>query len=132
MFYFTTSDGNDIIADFKTEDKIQVAANTSDVKGSRTSGDDVIFSIGNLKITVTDGADKYIPVYDNFGKILDTYEPPLYQIIGDDDEFLSDETQLSSIVKNNSVDYALYSADTTLNLATDKNFVPVIANSGKK
>ena len=132
VFYFTTSDGNDIIADFKTEDKIQVAANTSDVKGSRTSGDDVIFSIGNLKITVTDGADKYIPVYDNFGKILDTYEPPLYQIIGDDDEFLSDETQLSSIVKNNSVDYALYSADTTLNLTTDKNVVPVISNSGKK
>lgn len=134
IFFFSNNDGDDIIADFKEEDKIQVVANKSDVKGVSTNKDgDVIFNLGNLKITLKDGADKYIPLYDNFGKILVEHEQEkLYQLITDEDEFLSDETQLSSIVKNNSVDYLIDSTDTTLNLNTDRNFVPVIAKTNQK
>ena len=50
IFVYASGDGNDIIADYSKEDKIQVTAGT--ISDIYNDGDDVIFKIGSGSITV--------------------------------------------------------------------------------
>ncbi|MBR0061750.1 MAG: hypothetical protein IJP68_09770, partial [Selenomonadaceae bacterium] len=62
---FVYSAGKDVITDYTAEDKISITSGTAQVT---TSGDDVIFTVGSGKITVTGGKDKTITYSDSSGK----------------------------------------------------------------
>ena len=61
---FLYNKGNGVIRDYKEEDKISIASGTAAVT---PSGNNVIFTIGSGKITVTNGADKTISYSDDTG-----------------------------------------------------------------
>ena len=63
VFYYK-SNGANVIKDYTDEDKISIASGTAKVT---TSGDDVIFTVGKGKITLTGGADKTVTYTDKSG-----------------------------------------------------------------
>ena len=65
VFVYNSGDGNDLITDYSEEDIIQFT--TGKAKVSK-SGKDVVFTLGNGKITVTGGASKVITYIDAKGE----------------------------------------------------------------
>ena len=63
---FIYGGGNDLITDYAEGDKIKIASGS--VSSIKTSGDNVIFNVGNGKITVTGGKDKTITYIDADGE----------------------------------------------------------------
>ena len=64
VFVYSSGDGNDLITDYKEEDKIQFLSGTPKIS---TKKDDVIFTVGSGKITVAGGKDKIITYVDSKG-----------------------------------------------------------------
>ncbi|MBR4152623.1 MAG: calcium-binding protein [Selenomonadaceae bacterium] len=65
VFVYANGDGNDVIIDYNTGDKINL---TSGAMGeSSVKGNDFVFKVGKGKITLTNGADKVIAVVDKNG-----------------------------------------------------------------
>ncbi|MBD3879563.1 MAG: hypothetical protein SR1Q5_07765 [Quinella sp. 1Q5] len=64
-FVWNKGDGNDKIYGFANEDNISISGAT--VKSVKTSGDNVILTIGSNKISVMGGADKVINYSDDAG-----------------------------------------------------------------
>ena len=65
VFLYANGDGNDVITDYTEEDKIQITKGTATVK---KSDKDVIFTVGDGKITVKGAADKIVTYIDEKGK----------------------------------------------------------------
>ena len=63
---FVYSAGNDFITDYAEEDKISITSGK--VSTIKTSGNNVIFTVGSGKITVKGGKDKTITYSDSSGK----------------------------------------------------------------
>ena len=62
IFVWSKGDGNDTITDYEEEDKIQFASGTPK---AATKNKDVIFTVGNEKITVKNGKGKIITYVDS-------------------------------------------------------------------
>ena len=121
VFVYASGGGNDVIADFTTEDKIVISSGTISKITSKNS--DVIIKIGSGKITVKNSADKTIPIYDATDKVL-AYYSPSNNFLEDDESFT-----LSELVKEKSYDVL---ATPDINFTADKSYIPVIAQSNKK
>ena len=73
VFIYYSGDGNDVITDFNSSvDKIRVLSGDVENPVADKSGD-VTFAIGDGKITVKNGANKYIPIYNSGKNILTRY-----------------------------------------------------------
>ncbi|MBR4152633.1 MAG: hypothetical protein IKT98_06690 [Selenomonadaceae bacterium] len=66
VFIYASGDGNDVITDYATEDKIQIENGTAKVTAS---GKDVIFTVGTGKISVKGAADKVVTYIDANSKV---------------------------------------------------------------
>ena len=64
LFIFTAGKSN-VITDYAEEDKISITSGTAQ---ATTSGNNVIFTVGDGKITVTGGKDKKIKYFDENGE----------------------------------------------------------------
>ncbi|MBR3049978.1 MAG: calcium-binding protein, partial [Selenomonadaceae bacterium] len=74
IFLYRDGDGNDVIADFELGDKIQVIA--KDIGAPTAAKGDVTFKVGDGKIVIKGGADKYIQLYgENGGELSQRYKP---------------------------------------------------------
>ncbi|MBR0288553.1 MAG: calcium-binding protein, partial [Selenomonadaceae bacterium] len=62
IFVYYNLKGENVITDYATEDKISLASGTAEIT---TNGDDVIFTVGSGKISVTGGKDKEITYIEN-------------------------------------------------------------------
>ncbi len=67
-FIYKNVDGFDVIADFEIGDKIQVIA--LDIGSPTAENGDVTFAIGNSKLVIKGGADKFIQLYGANGEAL--------------------------------------------------------------
>ncbi|MBR4152366.1 MAG: hypothetical protein IKT98_05350 [Selenomonadaceae bacterium] len=67
IFLYAKGDGNDVITDYAEEDKISIASGT--ISTIKTSGSNVIFTVGSNKITVAGAASKTVTYIDKDGKI---------------------------------------------------------------
>ncbi|MBQ4404131.1 MAG: hypothetical protein II857_06930 [Selenomonadaceae bacterium] len=67
-FIYKNVDGFDVIADFEIGDKIQVIA--LDICSPTAENGDVTFAIGNSKLVIKGGADKFIQLYGANGEAL--------------------------------------------------------------
>ena len=65
IFVYKSGDGDDIITDYAKEDKISITSGKASVT---TRGNDVIFTVGSGKITLTGGKDKKITYIDDKGE----------------------------------------------------------------
>ena len=72
MFVYTSGDGKDRIFNFKSNDTIKLADNLS--VEAQVSGNDVVFNVGNGKITIKDGAtsNAKIKIVDATGSEIDS------------------------------------------------------------
>lgn len=75
IFYYNDGDGNDVITDFNASlDRIVV--NASNIGNPIAKGNDVTFTVGNGKIVIKGGADKFIQLYgENGGELGKRYAP---------------------------------------------------------
>ncbi|MBQ3336861.1 MAG: hypothetical protein IJG80_05605, partial [Selenomonadaceae bacterium] len=74
VFVYHDGDGDDIISDYTTLDKIRVLSGDVSTPTVNSAGD-VTFAVGDGSIIVKSGANKYIPVYDSGKNILMKYNP---------------------------------------------------------
>ena len=74
IFVYHDGDGDDIISDYTTLDKIRVLSGDVSNPTVNKAGD-VTFAVGDGSIIVKGGADKYIPIYDSGKNILIKYNP---------------------------------------------------------
>ena len=65
VFVYASGDGNDIITDYSSEDKISISSGK--VSSKKTSGNNVIFTVGSGKISVKGGKSKLITYVDSTG-----------------------------------------------------------------
>ena len=66
VFVYAKGDGNDVITDYAEEDKISIASGT--ISTIKTSGNDVIFTVGTGKLTVKNAKSKVVTYIDAKGK----------------------------------------------------------------
>jgi Ca2+-binding RTX toxin-like protein len=67
IFVYANGDGNDVITDYTSDDRIKITKGTAKVK---KNGKDIILTFGNVgRITVKDAADKVVTYIDEKGKI---------------------------------------------------------------
>ena len=64
VFVYANGDGNDIITDYTSDDRIKITSGTAAVE---KKGKDVIFTVGSGKITVKGAADKVVTYLDAKG-----------------------------------------------------------------
>ena len=64
IFYYKSS-GSNVIDDYAAEDKISIASGTANISAS---GNDLIFTIGSGKISVTGGANQTVTYFDADGE----------------------------------------------------------------
>ena len=65
VFVYANGDGNDVIVDYNTGDKISLVSGA--VISSSVKGDDVVLKVGKNKITLNNGVDKVITAIDKDG-----------------------------------------------------------------
>ncbi|MBR4152667.1 MAG: calcium-binding protein, partial [Selenomonadaceae bacterium] len=65
VFVYDNGDGNDVIVDYNTGDKISLASGA--VSSQSVKGSDVVLKVGKGKITLNNGVDKVITVVDKNG-----------------------------------------------------------------
>ena len=97
VFVYANGDGNDVIIDYKEEDRIKITKGT--VKKTTVKDKDVVFAIGSGKITVQNGAGKEITYINDKGKtVKKTYKAEVAWFLEDDNNFSTDN-ELSALVE---------------------------------
>ena len=94
VFYYEYGDGNDVITDYTSKDKIKIKGSYSTL----SSGDDVVIKVGSGKITVKDAIAEDL----NISK-MSSYEERWF---ADDDNFATNE--VSSILKSDNLITGIY------------------------
>ncbi len=104
---FAYSGGNDTITDYAAgQDNIRITSGT--ITKTTYSGNDVIFSVGNNSITVQNGKGKKISITDANNKTtIKTYSQNISYSAStnsmwfteDDNNFITDDTQISEVTK---------------------------------
>lgn len=119
VFVYGSGDGKDTITDYTAgEDKIKITSGT--ISSYSFNNADVIFTVGTGSITVKDSNGKKITVIDSAGKTsTKTYSNSISgrsaMWFVDDDNFITNATELDSILKVNPSEY---STENKLSLTT--------------
>ena len=108
VFAYSTGDGDDVIADFSTNDKLKISKGTPDIS---VEGNDVIVKVGNGSITLEDVACQDITILDakNKSKIYSTIDLLT-------DENFNPLTTLDNIVENPRANYSPDNFETSSNI----------------
>ena len=123
VFVYASGDGNDLIVDYAEEDTIKITSGK--IKSKKTSGSDVIFTIGSYKLTILGASNKTVS-YIEGGKIK-AYGGSASNVL-EDDNFITGN-DLSSLVQSKVADYSFAEVETSLNSA---KALMKLAYSGKK
>ena len=117
VFYYEYGDGNDVITDYTSKDKIKIKGSYSTL----SSGDDVVIKVGSGKITVKDAIDEDL----NISKV-SNYEERWF---ADDDNFATNE--VSSILKSDNLITGVYNLKDELQINQSEDMTKLTYN-GKK
>ena len=70
IFIYEAGDGDDLITDYSTSDKIKIS--DGKISNAKVSGSDVILTVGSGSLTVKDAKGKSLSLIDSSGKSLST------------------------------------------------------------
>lgn len=130
---YSTGDGNDVVANFDVrKDKLHVKKGTATVE---KVGSDFIVRVGTGSIKLTNAASiaTELTIINNKGTEI-TYSTtstggsPLLV----DDNYFTDPTQISEIVKPFEASFTPYDFNTNFNLTKEESFVPTATYTNKK
>ena len=130
QYVYNDGDGSDRIYNYGVGDKVSIT--TSSTVKVKTSGDDVVFTVGKGKITLDNVAGKDIHyVVNGQTKIFaDIYSD---NFIADDDDFIVADNQLSSIVRDGAASsYSTTRLDDTFTFTAENSSLPALTYSSKK
>ena len=130
-FVYSNGDGNDVIANFKASDKLQINSGAVAVAASDS---DVVVKVGTGSITLTGFSGKTIDIYNSKG-VATTYavdgRDRSSSDLFIDDNYSTDAAQLSSLVKADLKNYTPYDFSSNFSLTKEKEeFTPQISYSG--
>ena len=132
FFYYQSGQGNDVITDYSTGDKIKITG--AKISKTSVSGSDVILTVGNGSIRIKKGSGKTLSIYNNSSSATSTvisgssknYEEHWfmegdenYNITGNTSELDSILNDGSNVISND-YNYDLTSDLTNLNKQTVK------------
>ena len=121
VFVYSSGDGNDVIVDYASEDKIKIAKGT--INSHTVKDKDVVFTIGSGKITVQSGAGKKITIINEKGKSsTKTYTAADTAWFLEDDNNFTTDNELSELVETKTY-LPTAQIDTSTTLFNDNSFI---------
>ena len=121
LIQYASGDGNDTIVYFNSDDTLHITKGSYKVK---TSGNDVIVTVGKGKITLKNAVGQKISIKNSKGKVTTKTYGSSTSALLESNNFVTADT-LDSITKNNLTPTALEKISSTNfeNLTTENNFV---------
>ena len=101
VFIYKFGEGNDTITDYTASEKDKIQIVNATISGTRTSGKDIIYTIGNNTLTVKNASTQNISVeYVDESRLYSSW------FTDDDDNFISAENNLDDISKVTADNYS--------------------------
>ena len=116
VFFYASGDGNDVISDYTSGDKIKITG--AKIKSTSVSGSDVILKVGSNSIRVKNAKGKELSIYNNSKSAINT-------VIGGSSSSSSNIT----LTDSDSSSQTLASGVKTVNSSSRTSAIKIIGNS---